>query len=65
MAITVNKKLSKRWSTWCNAATIVTAAFTPVAGQFGIPDMAMPYVLLGMSLVTLFAQGIKQGKFDD
>lgn len=61
----LNNKLSKRWSTYCNLATIVTAAFTPLAGQFGIPDQVMPYVLLVCSVVTLGAQAIKQGKFDD
>lgn len=60
----INKQLSKRWSTYCNAATIFVAAFTPLAGQFGIPEPVMPYVLLGTSLVTLGAQAIKQGQFD-
>ncbi|AUR98390.1 TMhelix containing protein [Vibrio phage 1.250.O._10N.261.55.E11] len=61
----LNKQLSKRWSTYCNIATILVAAFTPLATQFGIPDAVMPYVLLGTSLVTLGAQAVKQGKFDD
>lgn len=61
----LNKQLSKRWSTYCNIATILTAAFTPLVGQFGIPVTVMPYVLLGLSLVTLGAQAVKQGKFDD
>lgn len=60
----MNEQLSKRWSTYCNVVTIIVAAFTPLAGQFGIPESVMPYVLLGTSLVTLGAQAIKQGQFD-
>lgn len=61
----MNRKLSERWSTYCNMATIFMAAFTPLASQFGIPASVMPYVLLGTSLVTLGSQAVKQGKFDD
>ena len=61
----MNEQLSKRWSTYCNVITIVMAAFTPLVGQFGIPESVMPYVLLATSTLTLGAQAIKQGQFDD
>lgn len=56
--------ISKRYSTYCNAVTIVCGAVMPFAGDV-VPHQYQAWVMMGLALLTAVAQGIRQGKFDD